>query len=421
MSKNTLYIHYGECLVGSLEEESNGLLQFSYAQEWLKKKDSFALSLAMSLQEAPYQGKIVTSFFENLIPEGEQRRQLERIAGLPESDDFTFLERFGEDCAGALSIHAQANSAKVKGHREDLPIPFEIIEKAIEDGLPFQATLDPEGEPPPFSLAGAQAKIPCCLSRGAVTIPFGKPTTHIIKMPIRSGNKLLDSVENEYLCMRLAEKCGLPVPRVSILGKKIPLFVIERFDRSLAENSIKRIHTQDFCQALGRPSKEKYEKHGGPSFSDCYNLIRDHSSSAARDLLALLDWVGFNLAIGNNDSHAKNLSFLHTAQGPILAPFYDLICTSIYPQYNSQFAFRIAEVSNWDKITPDRVAAFSKKLGLRGDFVSNRWRKIMEHVRDGLSENSWLDPWPATLAKTFRKIANESEKRIGYLDKALKK
>jgi serine/threonine-protein kinase HipA len=421
MSRKKLYVHFEAQSVGLLEEDDNGLLLFSYAQEWLENKDAFPLSLAMSLQDKAYQGKIVTSFFENLIPEGEQRRQLERIAGLPESNDLAFLERFGNDCAGALSISSQANDAKIKRQIQELPISFEAIEKAIENGQPVQAAFDHDGELPPFSLAGAQAKFPCCIDNSRITIPVGKPTTYIIKLPIRSGDKLLDSVENEYLSMRLAEKCGLPVPRVMILGKRIPLFAIERFDRIAGDHGIRRIHTQDLCQALGRPSKEKYEKHGGPSFSDCYNLIRDHSSTAAKDLLALLDWVGFNLALGNNDSHAKNISLIHTMQGTILAPFYDLISTALYPQYNSQFAFRIAEVSSWDKITSERVNAFAKKTGLRGDFVSNRWRQVFEKLRIGINDMAEEASERDALAKTFRKISKECKKRIQHLDRSLMK
>jgi len=420
MSDKRLYVHYEAQLVGLLEEDITGLLQFSYTESWLKKKDAFPISLAMALQDQAYQGKIVTSFFENLIPEGEQRRQLERIAALPEGDDLAFLERFGDDCAGALSISPLVDYAKVKRQTQELPIAFEAIEHAIDNGLPVQAALDLDGELPPFSLAGAQAKFPCNIHNGQITIAVGKPTTHIVKLPIRSGNKLLDSVENEYISMRLAEKCGLPVPRVAIIGNKIPLFAIERFDRSTNDKVIRRLHTQDLCQALGRPSKEKYEKHGGPSFSDCYHLVRDQSSKAAQDLFALLDWVGFNLATGNNDSHAKNISLILTTNGIVLAPFYDLISTALYPQYNAQFAFRIAEVSSWDKITPDRVNTFAKKIGVRGNFVANRWRQVFEQLKAGLNDLSSEALAQKTLAKTFRKISKESEKRLAYLEKSLK-
>jgi serine/threonine-protein kinase HipA len=47
--------------------------------------------------------------------------------------------------------------------------------------------------------------------------------------------------------------------------------------------------------------------------------------------VALLRWAIFNFLIGNADAHAKNLAMIFTDRGPRLAPFYDLICTQVYP------------------------------------------------------------------------------------------
>ena len=55
----------------------------------------------------------------------------------------------------------------------------------------------------------------------------------------------------------------------------------------------------------------------------------------------LLQWLFFNLYTGNNDSHAKNLSFLLTPKNPRLAPFYDLMCTTVYPGFKNEFAFKV--------------------------------------------------------------------------------
>jgi hypothetical protein len=54
------------------------------------------------------------------------------------------------------------------------------------------------------------------------------------------------------------------------------LFAVERFDRSQLEsagNRVRRLHAQDFCQALGRPGRGKYEWHEGPSFAECFRLL----------------------------------------------------------------------------------------------------------------------------------------------------
>ena len=422
MKQRKLYIHYDSKLVGILTEDENSLLCFSYDSNWTADQDAFPLSLALPLRDATYKGKVVASFFENLIPEGDQRRQIEQIAGLPAADDAAYLERFGEDCAGALSISIHQFQPAQPKEAHDKHVPYQTIEESIKKGVPVSTMLLQDGDFPPFSLAGAQAKFACCIREGQIYLPgAGRPTTHIVKLPIRSGEKLLDSVLNEYLSMRLAKLCGLTVPDVMILGDKVPLFGIKRFDRAASSNLTRRLHAQDFCQALGIPSREKYESHGGPSFASCYGLVREHSTNAAHDLLGLIDWVGFNLALGNNDSHAKNLSLILSSDGIKLAPFYDLVCTALYPQFSSQFAFRFAEVRSWDKITNARIDVFSKHLGLHGNFVISRWIILFDKLNKGFQELFIECSVDKARIKTLEKIGLEIRKRTQSLEKVFQK
>ena len=81
---------------------------------------------------------------------------------------------------------------------------------------------------------------------------------------------------------------------------------------------------------------------GGPGLADCAALIRQTSTQPAVDLRRLLEWLFFNLYVGNNDSHAKNLSMLEApGGGQTLAPFYDLMGTRIYPGLSREFAFSV--------------------------------------------------------------------------------
>ncbi|MFT3968017.1 MAG: HipA domain-containing protein [Sphingobium sp.] len=89
----------------------------------------------------------------------------------------------------------------------------------------------------------------------------------------------------------------------------------------------RRLHQEDFCQALGRPPVAKYEFNRtgtrGPSLAEMFALARTHMT--AREITQLLDAVIFNIAIGNVDSHAKNYSLLLGSGRPTLAPLYDLM------------------------------------------------------------------------------------------------
>lgn len=77
---------------------------------------------------------------------------------------------------------------------------------------------------------------------------------------------------------------------------------------------------------------------------------------AALDLRHLVQWVFFNLYTGNNDSHAKNLSIYELpGAGVRLTPFYDLMCTRIYPGLSREFAFSLGR-----EVLPGQVGAASR-------------------------------------------------------------
>ena len=96
-----------------------------------------------------------------------------------------------------------------------------------------------------------------------------------------------------------------------------------------------------------------------------------------------MKWICFNLLIGNNDSHSKNISFLLKDNRFVLSPFYDLMCTSIYKEYSSEFAFKMGGNSFW------------------GQWDSSHFRD--EVYNWGLDKNTDL------LLETFLKLKNKME------------
>lgn len=49
----------------------------------------------------------------------------------------------------------------------------------------------------------------------------------------------------------------------------------------------------------------------------------------------------FNALIGNHDAHGKNFALLYKGRSPVLASFYDLLSTAIYPQLTPKMAMKI--------------------------------------------------------------------------------
>src|ERR1035441_7654806 len=94
------------------------------------------------------------------------------------------------------------------------------------------------------------------------------------------------------------------------------------------EGCIRRISARRSGFRPNSNMKPKVDRHW-QHVSTC----RQRSIRSGKDVLSLLNWVIFNYLIGNSDAHGKNISLLLLPEGPMLAPFYDLISTRIYAHY----------------------------------------------------------------------------------------
>lgn len=375
-----LYVFYENQRVGIFSRDENLVSSFTYESQWQLGENSFPLSLAMPLSQQVFNNKITLSFFENLIPEGDVRDALERDHNIHGS--FEILEHFGQDCAGAVIITADEKFSYKSNSSPMKKIDIEEIYAAISKKKSIAEVVS-RMEPGYLSLAGAQDKFAAILIEGNLFLPtHGAPTTHIIKTPIlRHGIK--ESVYNEFYCMELARAIGLHVAPCEILEGRYPLFITERYDRIKDEQEIvHRLHQQDFCQAQGVVSEGKYEFKGGPSIKNNYELLLNNVIATKRiqALQEFLSWVSFNLLIGNNDSHSKNLSLLLVNNKNELAPFYDLLCTVIYESLHKDFSFRIGDRYTFAKIGLNQFTLLEEELGIKKGTFTQRMKDIRDLI-----------------------------------------
>jgi len=375
-----LYVFHESELVGVLAKDEDAIYSFQYATDWLSHPNGFDLSVQLPRQTTPFGHRQTQAFFENLLPEGPVRQILaqHRVQGVIQT-----LTRYGQDCAGAIVVTPNPVPPSHTLDQQEVLFSRADIELAIAEGTIVDALV--ERNPGYLSIAGAQDKFSAIVRGDQVFLPLsGQPTTHIIKPPIA---RFKESVYNEYFCMRLADAVGLPVPHVQVLQGTIPLFVIERFDRNRLNDRVRRLHQQDFCQALGLSSTQKYESQGGPSFADCVQLIKQHVQvrHRAKDLFTLLDWLCFNLLIGNNDSHAKNISLLSAQGGYRLTPFYDLLCTVIYPTLQRDFAFQVGGRFDVLSLSVRNVEAFEQGVGIKSGTLLIRLQSMWNRMNTTLS------------------------------------
>ena len=299
---------------------------------------------------------------------------------MSEANDFALLDGLGGDVAGALQLLPVDRPPPSATYVAQM-VP--MTDSAVVDilkTLPNRPLLAGE-EGLRLSLAGAQSKVPVVLVGRAVALPArGQPTTHILKLPIAT---LTTTTENEAAVMRLARAVGLDVASVeAMVVNDYPFLLIERYDRIVdAGGLIRRLHQEDFCQALGVPPNQKYASEGGPVFRDCFALLRRVSTQPARDVLKLLDAVIFNLIVGNADAHGKNFSILYAPTGPRLAPLYDLLATVVYSRFATNSAMKIGRAATLTDLDDTNWVRFAGDIGIGLPFIRRRAAGLCEHVR----------------------------------------
>jgi serine/threonine-protein kinase HipA len=377
----TLDIWWDGRLVGQLTQDKHGELGFAYTPEWLSDEEAQPLSASLPKRAEPFNRRECRPFFGGLLPEESQRDAAAQALGVSRANDFALLDRLGGDVAGALQLLPPGEGpAPLAPDQRPTRLDDAGLIRVL-DALPVRPLLAGE-EGLRLSLAGAQSKVPVVLVDGAVALPApGQPTTHILKPPI---SRFTATTENEALVMRLAAAIGLDVAPVEArIVQDRPFLLVQRYDRAIGDDGfVRRIHQEDFCQALGVPPETKYASEGGPTFKDCFELLRRVAARPAVDVLKLLDAVIFNVIAGNADAHGKNFSILYDAEGPRLAPLYDLLATVAYPDLSPKFAMKIGKRATHTELDVKAWAAFAADAGLGLPLIRRRVAEISKGVRE---------------------------------------
>ncbi len=395
---------------------------FNYHTDWLQDAQlqdtkAFALSPHFPLQAESIidnaDNKSVEWFFENLLPEGGMREALARKARLSEKDSFGLLSRYGKETAGALSLLPA-----------DMPYPESSNYKAlsnknlhtlIKNSSPSLLTANAQLH---MSLAGVQNKLGVLYKEKSFFLPEGgAASSHILK-PENNNKDFMFCPANEFFCMQLAHALGLNVPKTELLHIPDAVYLIERFDRSIKADTIRRHHQIDCCQLLNKWVGYKYESHAGINSRDLFNALNQLTQPAiAKD--HVIRWLVFNYLIGNNDAHAKNISFLVSPNNINVAPFYDLLCVQAYLP-DSLMAMSIAGENKAGWIEKEHWLTFAKEANISNvlmlQYLNKARNKITTYANNILLFNVFTHDEKHFLKS---KVLPVIEQRLSFLEDIL--
>jgi serine/threonine-protein kinase HipA len=372
----TLPVYFEQRRVGAIDVDKSGP-SFRYDPDWIVLRGAFPISITMPLKSERIASDTFLPWAANLLPESEQLRTLGQILGMARSDVIGLLSAIGGDTAGALSIGQPGRTATVQWRPIAKP---EELESLIEN-LPNKPFLVGD-EGVSMSLAGGQTKLAVAVDdAGRICIPMnGSPSTHILKP---DTPRLCGSVHNEAFCLTLARRMKIPTSSISTgqAGKRTYLLA-RRYDRADVGGRWRRLHQEDYCQALGKPPTAKYESNQtgicGPTLKDMFELTRRHM--LPNDIVRLLDLIIFNVLACNTDAHAKNYSIMLRGNGASLAPMYDVMCGEVWENVTKNMVQKIGGTRLADQLMGRHWQQLARECGLNPGEVLDRVAGLAKSV-----------------------------------------
>jgi serine/threonine-protein kinase HipA len=412
-----LRVYLNNRLVGHLNKETSGAIDFEYDQSWLEWEHAFPISLSLPMRESAFRGEPVVAVFENLLPDSDAlRRRVAEKVGARGTDAYSMLAAIGHDCVGALQfISGDAETIDATGAIKGEVVDDEAIDKLLR-GLaqaPLGLSRDDEFR---ISIAGAQEKTALLWYDRKWLKPHGTTaTTHLFKTQIGTmpnGIDLSNSVENEFYCLKFIEAFGLPVNKAEIrtFGETKAL-VIERFDRRwTSDGRLLRLPQEDCCQALSVPPTLKYQSEGGPGMVAILDLLKG-GDTPAEDQAAFIKAQILFWLIGATDGHAKNFSIYLGRGGTYqLTPFYDVLTAQLsldshqIQRKQMKLAMSVGNSRHYriDKIHVRHFVQTGAEAGLPKALIPSAIEEIAESASDAIA---WIEK---SLPKDFPAFIHES-------------
>ncbi len=361
---NFIDVFKDEVKVGRLTLTSESLCAFEYETEYTifgQSISPYFLPLKTGLTVAkriPFEGEF--GVFNDSLPDGWgaviRNRYLMSIGQAPEQ--LTVLQRLayvGNHGRGALEYKPNLNYAKP--HEE---IDLQLLAKEIEK-IQADETYTGDAIETLFALGGTTG------GEHPKLFVQKEGKEWLVKFAAAGDPPGVGDIEYHYAL--LAGKCGIRMPETRLFDGKY--FGVERFDRS-PEGKIHTISMAALLNADYRFPTLDYTV----MLHACHNLTK-----SMEDIYTLFRQMVFNIAIKNQDDHAKDFSFQFIDNKWKLAPAYDLLPSAGFG------GFHTSTVNNNNRPEKSDILIVAEENGIERQHA----KLIMEEIYDIVNENRLIN------------------------------
>ena len=301
-----------EPVVAGRVEQSGPLVTFVYGLSYRSRPDAISLftpelPLRSGMQE-PADGLNIAGVLRDGSPDRWGRGVIERRRGAAPNSltEIDYMLSSNSNRFGALDFQIDREIYEPR----DESVPLDELHRAaiiLDEGGELTASLDAalmHGT----SLGGARPK---------ATLTDEDGSEWLAKFS-SSDDRLFSAVNAEGAMLELARRAGMNVPEskvVSSLGKEVLL--VRRFDRDGAGGRRHVVSGLTMAQ-----TDEMYARY--VSYPQILDVLREYGKDATQPGPELFRRIAMNIAISNNDDHARNHAAFWDGTYLELTPAYDL-------------------------------------------------------------------------------------------------
>lgn len=153
-------------------------------------------------------------------------------------------------------------------------------------------------------------------------------------------------------------------------------YITKRLDRYTSSGSLRnKVHVEDLCQLSELLTEQKYKS----SYERVGKIIRKYAANPGLDAIRYYRLVLFSFLTGNNDMHLKNFSLVHTQNGVLFSPAYDLLNVNlIFPSDEEELALTLAGRKR--KIKGSDFDQFATSLEINNIVRNNIYRDFSKQI-----------------------------------------